>query len=421
MVAADLTSRSLCKEMSRGQNGVVPASRLRSFVARLPPPGDEAAVDMPLGVPPLTANYMLLLKWALGLSAAALAVVTAAPLIRTNAWWVRIFDFPRMQLAALLTAVLAGYGVVWSYGGLGGADWTMLGLATASLAWHAVLIARYTSLTPIELKGARQRDRQAQLSLLIYNVLYDNHDVGPLLRLIERTGPDLVLLVEPTARWKEELSPLEQTYPYTILQPQENEYGMLLYSRLELVDPEVRFLIEEEIPSIRTKVRLRSGDEVALYGLHPRPPGIERPDAEGRQDSDQRDGELLLVAKEVAEHRDAPTIVAGDFNDVAWSHTTRLFRRKSRLLDPRIGRGMYNTYDADSYVLRYPLDHVFASDHFRLVELRRLEHLGSDHFPIYVALSYEPEAADQQEAPKPKPGDAQEAEEAIDEAKSNQK
>ena len=32
------------------------------------------------------------------------------------------------------------------------------------------------------------------------------------------------------------------------LQPQENTYGMLLYSRLELLAPEGKFLVQDELP-----------------------------------------------------------------------------------------------------------------------------------------------------------------------------
>src|SRR5262245_19006558 len=110
-----------------------------------------------------------------------------------------------------------------------------------------------------------------------------------------------------------------------------------------------------------------------------------------------------------------PTIIAGDLNDVAWSRTTRLFQKISGLLDPRIGRGLYNSFHAHYPPVRFPLDHIFHSNHFRLVELRRLPSIGSDHFPIYVVLSYETTAEFTQEESVADADDHAEADEIIDE------
>ncbi len=84
---------------------------------------------------------------------------------------------------------------------------------------------------------------------------------------------------------------------------------------------------------------------------------------------------------------------------------TRLFRRVSNMLDPRIGRGLYATFNARRRLLRWPLDHIFFTEDFRLVRLERMGFIGSDHFPIMVDLSYEPEIADEQEARVMEPGD----------------
>jgi endonuclease/exonuclease/phosphatase (EEP) superfamily protein YafD len=94
----------------------------------------------------------------------------------------------------------------------------------------------------------------------------------------------------------------------------------------------------------------------------------------------------VLVARAVAEDQGAAWIVAGDFNDVAWSHTTRLFKRLSGLHDPRIGRGLLNTYHARRPLLRYPLDHTFMSAGFAVHELRRVRAPGSDHFAVKLRL-----------------------------------
>jgi endonuclease/exonuclease/phosphatase (EEP) superfamily protein YafD len=103
-------------------------------------------------------------------------------------------------------------------------------------------------------------------------------------------------------------------------------------------------------------------------------------------------------------------------NDVAWSRTNYLFQNISGLLDPRIGRGFYHTFHAKLPLIRFPLDHFFHSNHFRLVDFRRLDYFGSDHFPVYIKLSYEPEAEIEQEELTATESEKTEAREKIDAA-----
>ncbi|MCA1804550.1 MAG: endonuclease/exonuclease/phosphatase family protein [Xanthomonadaceae bacterium] len=377
----------------------------------------------------------------LGACSLALVFGSLLPLHPARAWWVRIFDFPRMQIAVLILVTLAGYAWLHLQVGLRPSDYILAGALGLALLLQLFFIVPYTPLYSKEMQPSLAENDDNRLSLLIYNVLDENREVGALRHLIRETDPDVILLSEPTHWWLEQLDGLETTYPYTMFKPQENQYGKLLYSRFELLDPEVRFLVDPNIPSLRVKVRLRSGQVVTLYGVQPRPPALkhQEPETSGasgggdaddaeddvgnaevgeREDSDLRDAELLLVAKEVAECGDEPVIVGGDFNDVAWSHSTRLFQRIGGLLDPRIGRGFFNSFDARHPVMRYPLDHVFASRHFRFVELRRLAAIGSDHFPMLVVLDFDPGAVVQQEEPEADAGDEEEAEDAIAEGTS---
>jgi endonuclease/exonuclease/phosphatase (EEP) superfamily protein YafD len=378
-------------------------------------------------MPALHALCQLLL----GLLALVLICVTLLPLLRSDAWWIRILDFPRIQFAVLIVLTLMGYIALRSWQGLRPWQYALAAGAGIALLWQLTAIAPYTAMYPKEMPASTAGDVTNRISLLIYNVLADNRQAQALLDLISDTDPDLILLSEPNQWWLEHLTSLKDDYPYTLLQPQENTYGMLLYSRLELVAPEIRFLIEQDVPSFRSDVRLRSGTLVTLYGIHPRPPGLPRDEDDNitqvkkseqqqgeREDSDKRDAELMLVAKEVKKLGDVPVIVAGDFNDVAWSHTTHLFQRVGGMLDPRVGRGLYNTYDTRSRILRYPLDHAFASRHFGLAELRRLPDVGSDHLPFLVVFDYDPNAVKPEDKPKADAEDEQEASEAIKKGKA---
>ena len=94
--------------------------------------------------------------------------------------------------------------------------------------------------------------------------------------------------------------------------------------------------------------------------------------------------------------------------------TNNLFQDISGLLDPRIGRGFYHTFHAKYPFIRFPLDHFFHSNHFRLVDLRRLAYFGSDHFPVYIELSYEPDAENEQEELHADESQKKEAEEKVE-------
>jgi endonuclease/exonuclease/phosphatase (EEP) superfamily protein YafD len=175
-----------------------------------------------------------------------------------------------------------------------------------------------------------------------------------------------------------------------------------------LIDPELKFLVEDDKPSVHTQVRLGSGRLVSLHCMHPAPPSpTENPT------SAERDGELLLVADSIDKPPRA-VIVMGDLNDVAWSATTRCFQKMSGLLDPRIGRGSFNTFNARYPFLRWPLDHVFCSPDFTLVSMARLPDIGSDHFPIEAVLHLDPSAVQVHEELRPDAEDREVAEEKIE-------
>lgn len=339
-----------------------------------------------------------------------LIVATLLPLVRKEAWWIRVLDFPRVQIAGAGGAVvLLALALVPVRGPF---ETALLALLLLSVLYQVYRMFPYTPFAAVQVQAAAGRNPGVACGVFISNVLMSNRNVEGYLALVRGEAPDLILAAETDAWWEERLRVLEGDYPHTVKYPLANTYGMLLYSRLRLVAPEVKFLVEPDVPSIHTGVELASGVLVELHCLHPRPPHPVT-----SKDTVERDAELLLVAKSVKE-TDRPVIVAGDLNDVAWSHTTTLFQKISRLLDPRIGRGFYNTYNAKYPVFRYPLDHLFHSAHFRLLSLKRLGPFGSDHFPISVVLSYEPEAKELHKAPPPPTKKSlQEAHEKIEKAR----
>lgn len=355
---------------------------------------------------------MIALKLALAGLSLVVIVQTALSFVRSRAWWVRIFDFPRAQIAALSALLLVLFGL--SNIGFEDAEpweWLLFALLGLAVAIQVGQMLPYTRCWRYQSPKAQPSSADApRLRVVISNVCMQNRAFDRWLEVMREPDPDLIIAVEIDRSWVDALKPLHTDYPHRILCPQDNTYGVALYSRFPLESSKIEHLIEDDVPSVFTTLMLPSGDRVRCVVLHPRPP---RPDI--RQDSDFRDAELVRAAQIVRDFR-SPFIVAGDLNDVAWSHTTHLFQRIVGALDPRIGRGIFATFHTHHRWMRYPLDHLFHSEHFAVAQLQRLPDVGSDHFPIFIELVLQPETAKEAPTPQSDPSDEEQAVEAVQDA-----
>ncbi len=323
------------------------------------------------------------------------------PLIAADYWWIRVFDFPHLQLTALtLLAILVYF---WKFEIRLLNDYLFVGILLACLAFQVYKIFPYTPLASIQVPQAEEGDDPA-FTLFAANVLQSNTADSLLKKALREVDPDLVVLTETNGRWERALrSFTESRYPYRTLAPLENTYGMLVYSKIPLVNARVRYIVDDSIPSTHAGLTLPTGDTLQLYAIHPTPPMPQHNPL-----STDRDAELMRIAK-LSRHHKRPVMVVGDFNDVSWSGTTQLFQRVGRFLDVRQGRGFYNTFNAKNRLLRWPLDHLFVQPGYRVVSWQRGGDIGSDHFPIIAKIAFRLEDRGKLEVPDASAADLEKA------------
>ncbi len=321
---------------------------------------------------------------------AFICLITLIPMCRITHWIVRSCDFPRLQFALLALLLLVSQVALLPMGQV--STWGLILPTLATLGIQLWWVLPYTPLFPKEVKAAHQPPKDSLITILTSNVLTPNRDAYKLVNLVKEHRPDVLVTLESDQWWEDQLKVIEEQLPHTVKCPLDNLYGMHVYSRLPMGDTELCYLVEDNIPSVHTTLTLDNGRVIRVHFLHPAPPSPTE-----NTESKERDAEITIVGKSVADST-MPVIVTGDLNDVAWSTTTRLFRKISGLLDPRIGRGIFCTFHAGYPFLRWPLDHVFHSAHFTLSHMERMPSIGSDHFPLLTQLALTPEKGSDQEA-----------------------
>ena len=307
--------------------------------------------------------------------AISVIIVSALPFISHQHWFFRVWDFGRIQLLVLL-ALCFCLSFVWSKNNSFFLVMLQL-LLLAFIVYNCWVLAPYTRFYKKEGKCFSHDELKDEVSIISVNVYQFNKRFDTLIQLVNTIAPDILLTMESNEDWEKGLVPLEKDFPYWHKIALENTYGMHFYSKLRIVKATTNYFVADDIPSFEIILETKEKQFFTFFGVHPPPPNPTE-----EENSKERDGELLAVAKKV-KASNYPVIVSGDFNNVAWAKSSVLFKKKSGLIDPRIGRGFVSTFHAKYKLLRFPIDLFFHSEDVFIQEFKTLASIGSDHLPLF--------------------------------------
>lgn len=318
-----------------------------------------------------------LAKTVLWIATIAVLAVTILPTLRIHHWWVRMWDFPRLHIlvtaiviAALAVAILKIHAL------------PLISILLACVVYQGIKVWPYSPLAAIEIRTV-QHPSGPEFSLLSSNVLMENKEHTKLIDLITHNKPDVLFLMETDEVWLEAMEDVLKDYPTVPSDPRDNHYGLIFATRLHFEKVETVFLVDDETPTLLAHLRDSAGQGFHFIGMHPRPPvpGV---------DTDERDAQIARAAT-LTQKSGLPVIAMGDFNDVAWSWTARMFKNQGNFRDPRIGRGPLASFDANHLLMRFPIDQFYLTRGIDLVSFQREAHIGSDHFPMSAVVAINPD------------------------------
>lgn len=300
---------------------------------------------------------------------------TLLPIWRNPHWVIRGQMNLRALYFGLNTLCLVGLALYSNY--TIGYTFTSVGLSIS--IWICLQsIWPYTILAKTEINDVEVEILHRQIKIFAFNVYQANNNIDLLLASIKIKDPDIILLLETDEKWYKGIGRTKSKYPYIVKEIKSDTYGLMLLSKLPLNQAKIHHLISNKIPSVEVELKI-DNHHVRILGLHPEPPIFGE-----RTTSINKDEEIIAAASYLNTiPKEEALILIGDLNDVAWSNTSNQFRKITNMKDPRIGRGMFATFPAYSPI-KFPLDHIYCTPHFDLVDYAILGSMGSDHHAIFI-------------------------------------
>ena len=218
----------------------------------------------------------------------------------------------------------------------------------------------------------------ADITIAHLNVRSSNDQAEEVLKWVADNSPDLIFFQEVNAKWGQFLKPLETDYSYQYLVPREDNFGIAVYSKLDLASVETIDTGPHDLPSV--KVNIKVADQMTtIYSTHPLPPIS---DSYFRS----RNHHLNQVATWLS-NTDGPVVLLGDLNTSAWSSGYKTLEDRSGMENCQQGRGISNSWPAKLSWVGITIDHCLHSDQWKVQSFTIGSGVGSDHLPLLVGLA----------------------------------
>jgi len=311
---------------------------------------------------------MKVLKYIFQFILAAIVLASILPHLFPDFWLTDIFSHFKLQYVIILVLILLPYALVSVRRKL-----LPVILIIIIIIWNASFIV------PLYIQNRTITENSgSSLSILSMNLLASNTNYSEALELIREKDPDIIILLELSPQWNLEIEKLYTSYPFQLMHPQTNNFGIGILSRIPLM-AKVSNLGKGFPPSIFGKLQV-NGHPLSLLATHPVPPV-----------SQEKFKFRNMQLEEISRLSNAQTgnfILVGDLNTSSFSSHFQNLIKKGDLKDSRNGWGIATSWPSDLFILRTTLDHILYKGEMQVITRTTEKNIGSDHLPVYMQIGF---------------------------------
>lgn len=303
----------------------------------------------------------------------AIVVATAAAHFARLAWLPELASHFRVQY------LLGALGLVPAF----------LALHRRALALAALLVALPNAwyagpyVMAAMVPASVANDSSPDVRLVSLNLYYRNEEYATVRDYLARSDPDILVLSELTPAWVGELREVRERYPYWMSLDRRSPWGLGVFSRFPLRGVRATDLGLGGSVNVIATVALPSGD-IQLVAAHLASPTT--PSRAARRNAQLEDLTALLDDVPAGADGRKRRLLVGDLNITPYSPYLRDLLARTGMNDARRSAGLLATWPAWFLPLQIHIDHCIADAATGVTRVARGPAVGSDHYPIEIAL-----------------------------------
>lgn len=290
-----------------------------------------------------------------------LAICSFASFLSPFYWFLDLLNHFRAH--ALLASIILGTAAYFI-------DKKLLVLSIVILLGNSTLfLMRLYETSGVQRIDTSSNSSRKQITIVSANVYAPNNNYKQALDVITQENPDIIVLTETDEHWIENVSSLENTYPYSLKHPRSDFFGMAIYSKIPF-QPQMISVGDFDLP-----LAVLDFKDFRLIVAHPIPPISEDCMFENKS--------YLKAVAQNSTSDERPVILAGDLNSTLWGDALKpLMQANLKRINPL---GIAYTWPTQFPLFAMQIDHFFAKN-IKAANFKVLGNIGSDHYPIQATI-----------------------------------